>query len=242
MLKGNVAVFVSDRTAEKCNIALERGVKQILLSVEVDKLDDFILGALVHASALDARVDKGTEAGLCNKSGASRRDLTPEVYDNSLRQAIGFDLLLARHVAQRKGTADVRACPLAYEPGSRLSEAGDSAGAMLLVRFGQRGSVPAVKAVAVAPVAYRRALLQIQSARMSSFPEAVSDCAGNFFCPAGKSHAGQTHSRAVRYEPGCLPGSNYLCHVSSCSRRYYFGCCRTMRLRSNTAAFAAVLL
>ena len=124
--------------------------------------DKTVAGASKAKTVAEGYLNKGAArvaaisedaANLGYKAGTAGGDLTPEVYDDTLRQAVRLNLVLTGEIAHGKSAADVSAGPFRYQSGSGLSESGDAADAVIVVGLGKSGAVPAVELVAVAPVA-----------------------------------------------------------------------------------------
>ena len=188
MVERDVAVFVGNGAAQQCDIEGEALVEQVVLAVELDELGCIVGGLLVHAAAFETGVDERAQADLGEQTGATCRNLTPEVDDDALRQAMALDLALLDLLAQSERGTDMRRRPARHQTGPRLAKHRDAAGL---------------------PVAHGAALFQVDVAGVPRFLETIAHRAGDFFCPSGKPHAGDANRRAI---------GNEFCRTLSCNK------------------------
>ena len=66
---------------------------------EFDDLYKFILCTLVHTAAFYSWIHKGSKSGLCDKSGSAGSDLSPQIDDNTLREAVALELFCSCKIA-----------------------------------------------------------------------------------------------------------------------------------------------
>ena len=105
---GAVAVFVAVGSAQEYDIDREALIQQALLPLDVDDLDQILLGHIVELAAAVARVGKGLEADVGDRANVVRRDIAVHMRNNALRQVVRLDL-----VGQRQLSQTGRAVPVA---------------------------------------------------------------------------------------------------------------------------------
>ena len=108
---GEIAHLVANGPADEHGVDRHRAVEHVLLAVDLDDLRDVLelAGALVHLSALDARVDEGAEADLAHLAREAAGHRTIELGDLALREAVGLDLVVGDHVHPARLEAPMRA-------------------------------------------------------------------------------------------------------------------------------------
>ena len=97
-------------------------------------------------------------------------------------------------------------------PSRGFAEPWGAAGAVFLVRLVSADAVPADEAVAHAPVAEGAGLLEAEPLRVAGLFIVVAYGAGQLFCPAGQTHAGDRDGRAVRDQLRCFPCTDEFRH------------------------------
>ena len=77
----------------------------------------FILfpGAEFAPATIDARVDEGLQTDAADDAGAARGDIAVQVRDHSLRQVVGFDIVIQRQFAQSRHQPPVTADDPLYQ-------------------------------------------------------------------------------------------------------------------------------
>jgi hypothetical protein len=93
-LHADVAVFVCGRAAQQACVNGESFVKQKLGAIDVQHLNPTALTARVHATATLAWIDKCAQAHLRDQAWPVRSNVTKQLADHTLRQVVGFDLIL----------------------------------------------------------------------------------------------------------------------------------------------------
>ena len=160
MGKRNISVFICDGSAKQCNITSECRIEKVFFPVEFYKLYNFLrICTVIHAPAFHTRIYKSTKASLGNKARPAGCTFSPKVNDNTLRQAVGRNLVLACLIAKRESTSDMSTGPLRDQSRSCLTETGNTAVSMFGICLRERVSVPTVKLVSVPPVTQCACLL-----------------------------------------------------------------------------------
>src|SRR3989442_9152512 len=59
----------------------------------MDQLDEFLLGHLIQPTSLQTRIDKGIEPDRGDRARLASGDIAEKVADDTLGEAIGFDLV-----------------------------------------------------------------------------------------------------------------------------------------------------
>ena len=72
----------------------ERLVAQQLLAIDGDHLGEVGLGGLVHAAAVDARIEERAEADVGEEAGPAGADLAEQLHGDAARQHVGLDLVV----------------------------------------------------------------------------------------------------------------------------------------------------
>ncbi len=100
LFKGDVTGFISVCTSDQSNVDGECGVEQIVLTLDVNQLDDVFLGYIVYFTAAVSGVDKCTQTYLCEAAGSMCSDISEQVAKSTLRYVVSFHLVFQSHFLQ----------------------------------------------------------------------------------------------------------------------------------------------
>ncbi len=106
----HVPVLVGSGPAREGDVDRLGGIEQVLLPVELQQPDDLGTGDAIHAAAVEAGVDEGSEADTGDQPRAAGSGLSVEMRDDALRKAVGLDPLLECQRAERGDKAPTSSC------------------------------------------------------------------------------------------------------------------------------------
>ena len=109
LFNGDVPVFVGRGAADDGDIDRKRLVEEHLPALEIDQLDERLLGPLVHPSAFEPWIDEGVQADGGQESRPAGGDLARQKRQNALGQVVGLDFLIDRQLTHYLGPKPVAA-------------------------------------------------------------------------------------------------------------------------------------
>ena len=104
-----IAKRIGGRRADEADVNGERLVEEPRLAEQFDSFDEVFGRDLVHPAASFDRVDERAKSHMREASRSPGRDVTQQVADDSLWEAVGFDLVVDRQPTEHREHSPVPA-------------------------------------------------------------------------------------------------------------------------------------
>ena len=94
----DITILISIAAAKKRHRHWDRQIAKIIPAIDGDNLGQSLLCGLVHASAIQPRINKSAKTDMGDQAGTPGGDLAHQLHDHAAGQHIRLNLIVPRHL------------------------------------------------------------------------------------------------------------------------------------------------